>query len=76
MFKKLMRRGLYNRLVAKGVDQLLAYELANAVYPGSDPTVSKPPIVGPNEAAGIVEAFLDRNAITEKRMIALIWGSG
>lgn len=74
MFKRIMRQGLHGRLVAKGVNPLLAYELANIVYPGSDETVSKPPIVGPKEAAGIVEAFVDRGTLTEKQMIDRIWG--
>ena len=68
MFKGVMRRGLHGRLVAKGVNPVLAFELANIVYPGSDPTVSKPPIVVAKEASRIVEDFLDRGTITEQQM--------
>ncbi len=76
MFKKRMRNGLFARLQAKGVNEVIAYELAYIVYPGDDhETMAKPPIVDAKTAAAIVSDFVDSGSITESQMLDRIWSS-
>lgn len=75
MFKGMMRNGLSSRLVNAGVNPVVAASIAEVVYPGRGPSLSRPPVVDKHEAAGIVEQFVDRGTITEAEMLDRIWGA-
>ena len=63
MFKKTMRKGLWNRLTQSGVEPLTALAIAYACYPSSNQPHTLVATVGAREASGITESVLDRGTI-------------
>jgi hypothetical protein len=58
-----------------GMNPMIAACIAEAPYPRRrSKRVAADPIVNPQDAARIVEAFLDQGTITYSTMLALIWG--
>ena len=75
MFKGTMRRGLEARLVQAGATDVVAFALANVVYPDKGNRYGlKPSLLPPAETASVVEAFLDKDTMTEEQVLDTIWG--
>lgn len=77
MLKGVMRKGLFNRLLAQGrvSNPMIALAIAEAVYP-SRRDMFKDTIVSPAVAGQVVEGFLDLGAFTFEEMMTRLWGPG
>ena len=74
MLRRLRRKGLFNRLTARGVHQIVAGELSFAVYPSKDYEPMVRPLVDEHRAAIKVADYLDRRMISYEVVMTVIFG--
>jgi hypothetical protein len=67
-------RGLFKRLMARGLDPITAGELAAANYPSKKNQPTRPPMVSTKAVNAITEQFVDHRTLTPRQVWEQVWG--
>lgn len=74
MFKRVLFKGLFRRLLGAGVHPIIAGELSSANYPSRRFSPKQAPLISTAQINSITEQFLDDKIISIEDAWLEIWG--